>query len=207
MSRFRKLSVLAASVTGAVLVLYVGTIYAFTALTNRYGPGWMLMVVHPRDAYAIRHGPRELEWQGLHIEVDSEFVLSPTGESVVASRINRPLWLLGPSVVFVDAERTTGAHFASETEWCTSASDRCTVHQLGPATGKAVCLTYRGTREKVWAGDVEAWRCRLPSGIEARFGGRAREIADFRKVVDNAFATAPRIAEASTASGPQTIVR
>jgi hypothetical protein len=200
MSRLKKLTVIAASVTGTVLVLYVVAIYAITALTNRLGPGWMLMVAHPRDAYAIRSGPRELDWQGLHISVDSEFVLSPKGESVVASRINRPLWLLGPSVLFVDAERTNGSQFASEKEWCASAGTRCSVHQLGPATGSATCLAYHGTREKAWAGDVEAWRCRLPSGIEARFGGRARELADFQKVVDAAFATAPTLAETSTPS-------
>jgi hypothetical protein len=207
MSRYRKLGVVAASAAGAVLALYVLTLYTFTALTNRYGPGWMLMVAHPRDAYAIRRGPRVMDWQGMHIEVDSEFVLARRGESVMASHINRPLWLLGPSVVFVDAERTNGSHFASEEAWCASASDRCAVHQLGPASGSAVCVAYHGTREKAWTSDIESWRCRLPSGIEARFSGRASELAGLQNVVEAAFATAPRMAEASAASGPQTTVR
>lgn len=190
MGRLKKIIVTMAGAVGVLLVLYVIAMYAFTALTSRFGSGWVLMVTHPRDAYTIRRGARELEWQGMHIRVDSDFVLTRRGPSLVASHINRALWMLGPGVTFVDAEGTNGAHFASEEEWCASATDRCTVHPLAE-NGRAVCLTYRGTREKVWTKDIEVWRCRSARGIEARFAGRARELSVFRKIVHDAFATAP----------------
>ncbi len=109
--------------------------------------------------------------------------------------------------MFVDAERTNGSHFASEKEWCAAAGDRCAVHQLGPATGSATCLAYHGTRDKAWAADIEAWRCRLPNGIEARFGGKTRELAQFQKVMDAAFATAPTVASVSISGAPNSTPR
>lgn len=123
-----------------VVVLYIGSVYLLAAMINHYGPGSVLLLTSPRTAYTIWFGPRSMNWEGLHIQVDRQFVLRRTGTSVVANRIERELPIIGPGVVFVEPRRATAPAFASEAAWCASAPDRCAVRPPVPAGGQAVCL-------------------------------------------------------------------
>jgi len=199
MMRVKNIIIRAAELSGVLVILVVVASYALVMMINRFGPGSLLLLASPRTAYTIWLGPRSMDWEGLHIHVNRRFVLGRRGTSVVASRIEQQLAIVGPGVVFVEANRTAASHFASEEAWCASATDRCSVFRPVPVGGQGVCLQYRGTRAKVWTGDIVLFRCRLPSGIEARYGCSVTQCQEYQQVVDDAFATAPLVAAATNA--------
>ena len=159
-----------------------------------------MMLRNPRDAYLMAYGPRQLDWRGLHIRVDSQFVLVAQGNHVLARRVVYMPPMLGPGVTCVDIQDTARAGFARALAKCASEADRCVVHRAYPPAGQSVCLQYLEHSANTAGEDLEVWRCRLPTGIEARYAGSVQACAEYDAIVRSAFATAQPVG-ARTVSG------
>jgi hypothetical protein len=197
MTRLQRILLIGLAACIAIVLIDVAAVYAVAFMISRVGLRPLAYVTQPRDAITVLRGRRQIDWHGLRIRVDSQFVLELESDVVYARPLQSGLFLLAPGVGFVDHKDSTRKSFAQQLEWCSGASDRCSVRRPVPASGQGVCLQYRGTSTKVWSGDIEVRRCRLPSGIEARYACSLAVCPKFQKVVDDAFATAPPLLDSA----------
>jgi hypothetical protein len=207
MTRVQRIVLIVIAACFAIVLIDAAALYAVAFTISRVGLRPLAYVTQPRNAITVLRGRRQIDWRGLRIRVDSQFVLELKSNAVYAHRLQSGILLLGPAIVFVDHGDSTGKSFAQQLKWCSGASDRCSVRRPVLASGHGVCLQYRGTPTKVWSGDIEVWRCRLPGGIEARFGCSVAECPQYQKVVDDAFATAPSSSDKSEGAASDSIAR
>jgi len=195
MNRRKKILLNAAAVSGMIFVGYMLAAHFLVATVRTVGVRPFLMAASPRDAYLILRGRREMDWHGVHIHVDSNFVLDPKDSTVTAREIVPHVPMLGNFVIFKVTGDSGSVRFARLRARCASMSDRCIVKGAVPAASGEVCLKFLGNPSKAYFGDFEFLICRLPIGIEARFGCSKPDCEKFEKITEDAFASARDIRE------------
>jgi hypothetical protein len=196
MNRLNKVLLNTAAVSGMIIAGYVLAAPLLAATIRSVGVRPLVMAASPRESYLILRGRREMDWHGLHIHVDSNFVLDPNDSTVAAREVLPSPLLLGLYVMFEVTGDSGAMRFTRARDHCAATSDRCIVEEPVPAGGRGVCLKYLGNPAKASFGDFEALKCRLPSGVEARFACLKPDCVKFEKVVNDAFASARDIQEA-----------
>jgi hypothetical protein len=195
MNRLKKIAVIAVSVCGMIIVGYLVAARLMVTTIRTVGMRPLAMAAFPREAYLILRGRRQMDWHGLHIKVDSNFVLDPSDSTVAAREVLPMFPMLGLPVTFVATGDSGSMRFTRERDRCASTRDRCIVREPESAGDRRVCLQYLGKPTNGTPGDFEFLKCRLPSGVEARFACLKPDCEKFEKVVDDAFASARDIQE------------
>lgn len=192
MNRFRRIVFVVASVCGMIFFGFLVAAHFLAATVRTVGMLPISAAASPRDAYLILRGRRDMRWHGLHIHVDSTYVLDASDTVVRAGAIvpSPYLLMLEPGVVFVATDDSGSMRFARARDHCGSSKYSCTVREPVPAGGRGVCLQYSGKPKDGDPGDFELLRCWLPTGIEARTSCFKPDCGKREKILYDAFASA-----------------
>jgi hypothetical protein len=191
MSRFRKIVFVVVSVCGMIFFGFLVAAHFLAATVRTVGVRPILAAASPRDAYLILRGKRDIRWHGLHIQVDSTYVLD-VSDTVVRAREIVPspyVMMLGLGVVFVATDDSGSTRFARARNHCASSKYPCSVRESVPAGGRGVCLQYSGKPKDGDPGGFELLRCWLPTGIEARTSCFKPDCGKREKILYDAFAS------------------
>jgi hypothetical protein len=190
MNRFKKMTYVLVSVCGMIIGGYLVAAHLLAETVRTVGVLPISAAVSPRDAYLILRGRRDMRWHGLHIHVDSTFVLDASDTIVKAREIvpSPYLMMLGMGVMFVATDQGGTARFATARDHCVTSKKRCIVRP--PLLAGGLCLQYLGKPKNGQLGDFEMLRCRLPIGIEARTACIKPDCERFEKILYDTFASA-----------------